>query len=83
MAITAKITEKGQVTIPRKIREKLNSQIVEFEIVDDTVLIKPVRSVAGSLRAHSNKGPRSFGEAREKAWGEVVEENYGKKARRH
>jgi AbrB family looped-hinge helix DNA binding protein len=83
MAITAKITEKGQVTIPRKVREKLNSEIIEFEIVDDTVVIKPVRSVAGSLRAHSHKGPRSFGEAREKAWAEVVQEKYGKKTRRH
>jgi len=83
MAITAKITEKGQVTIPRKIREKLNSEIVEFEIVDDTVLIKPIRSVAGSLRAHPDKGPHSFGEAREEAWGEVVKEKYGKKSRRH
>jgi AbrB family looped-hinge helix DNA binding protein len=76
MAITAKITEKGQVTIPRKIREKLNSEVVEFEIVNDTVLIKPVHSVAGSLRAHSHK-------AREEAWGEMVKEKYGKKPRRH
>lgn len=83
MAITAKITEKGQVTIPRKIREKLNSEVVEFEIVDDTVLIKPVRSVAGSLRAHSHKGPRSFEGAREEAWGKMVKEKYGKKPRRH
>ena len=83
MAITAKITEKGQVTIPRKIREKLNSEVVEFEIVDDAVLIKPVRSVAGSLRAHSHKVPRSFEEAREEGWGEMVKEKYGKKSRRH
>ena len=83
MAITAKITEKGQVTIPRKIREKLNSEVVEFEIVGDTILIKPVRSVAGSLRAHSHKGPRSFEEAREEAWGKMVKEKYGKKSRRH
>ena len=83
MAITAKITEKGQVTIPRKIREKLNSEVVEFEIVDDTVLIKPVRSVAGSLRAYSHKGPRSFEEARVEAWGGMVKEKYGKKSRRH
>jgi AbrB family looped-hinge helix DNA binding protein len=83
MAITAKITQKGQVTIPRKVREKLNSEIIEFDIVGDTVLIKPVRSVAGSLRAHSDKGPHSFGQVREEAWGEVVKEKYGKKSRRH
>ncbi len=83
MAITAKITEKGQVTIPRKIREKLNSQIVEFEIVDDTILIRPIHSVAGALHGHSPKGPDSFREARETAWAEAVKEKYGKKSRRH
>ncbi len=80
MAITAKITEKGQVTIPRKVREKLNSEIVEFEIADDSVIIKPVHSVAGSLRSHAAKGPRSFGAAREQAWKEVAREKYGKKS---
>ncbi len=83
MAITAKVTEKGQVTIPRKIRDKLNSEIIEFEIVDDAVLIRPVRSVAGSLRAHSRKEPHPFAKEREEAWAEMVKEKYGKKPGRH
>jgi AbrB family looped-hinge helix DNA binding protein len=76
---TAKITKKGQVTIPKQIRERLKSDIIEFDIVDDTIIIKPVKSVAGSLKKYA-KTVIPFKEAREKAWDEVTDERYGKKA---
>lgn len=79
--LTTKITSKGQVTIPKRIREKLNSEVVEFEVVNDKVIIKPVRSVAGSLKAYA-KAFIPFKEAREKAWEEVVHERYSKKTDR-
>lgn len=79
MVITAKITRKGQVTIPRKIREILNSQVVEFEIVGNSVVMKPVKSVAGSLSSYADKTLGSFREVREKAWDKAVRERYGKK----
>jgi len=83
MAMTAKITRKGQVTIPQRIRDKLNSEIIQFEIVDDNVLIRPVKSVAGSLSSYAKKRLLPFKEAREKAWGEVIREHYGEKTDRH
>jgi AbrB family looped-hinge helix DNA binding protein len=53
MAMTATITSKGRVTIPKKVREILESDIVEFIISDDTVIIKPVRSVGGALAKYA------------------------------
>ena len=67
MPITAKITKKGQVTIPRKIREKLNSEVIEFEILENDVLIRPVKSVAGSLNSYAKKRMIPFKKEREKA----------------
>ncbi len=83
MPTTAKITKKGQVTIPRKIREKLKSNVIEFDIVENNIVIKPVRSVAGSLSSYAKEGLVPFGEARERAWTQVVQEKYGKKSGRH
>jgi len=77
MPLTAKITKKGQVTIPQKIREKLNSKVIEFDIVENTVVVRPVKSVAGSLSSYTSKKLIPFREAREKAWDEVIRERYG------
>ena len=82
MSMTAKITRKGQVTIPQRIREKLNSRIIQFDIVDDNVVIKPVKSVAGSLSSYAKKGLLRFEDAREKTWEEVVRGQYGEKTGR-
>jgi len=82
MSMTAKITKKGQVTIPQRIREKLNSEVIQFDIVDDNVVIRPVKSVAGSLSSYAKKGLIPFKEAREKAWEEVVRGRCGEKASR-
>ncbi len=82
MPITAKITKKGQVTIPRKIREKLNSEVIEFDILENDVVIKPVKSIAGSLYSYAKKKVIPFKEEREKAWEEVVREQYDEKTGR-
>ena len=68
---TAKITKKGQVTIPRDIRKVLGGQVVEFEVVDAGVLIKPVISVAGSLSRYGGKSS-DLNEVRESSWNSVV-----------
>lgn len=82
MSMTAKITKKGQVTIPQKIREKLNSQVIQFDIVEDNVVIRPVKSVAGSLSSYAKKGLIPYKQAREKAWEEAIRERYGEKTNR-
>lgn len=77
-----KITRKGQVTIPKEIREKLKANAVYFEVEDDTVMVKPVRDAAGSLCEYGRnvKPGASMRQVKEKAWEAAVREKTGKKS---
>ncbi len=77
-----KITSKGQVTIPKEIREKLKAKAVYFEIVDDTIVVKAVKDAAGSLSEYAvNVKPgMSMKQLKEKAWEEAVREKTVKKS---
>jgi AbrB family looped-hinge helix DNA binding protein len=76
-----KITRKGQVTIPKEIRDKLKANAVYFEVEDDIVMVKPVRDAAGSLRefAGSVRPGASMRQMKDKAWEVAVREKTGKK----
>ena len=82
MPTTAKITKKGQVTIPREIRKRLDSDVIEFTILEDRVVLRPVKCVAGSLSSYAKGKAVSYEEARERAWDEAVREGHGKKTHR-
>ena len=71
MSVTAKVTAKGQITLPRSAREALGSDVVEIEVGQGQVLLRPVRSQAGALRSYA-KGDKSLREIREQVWGEVA-----------
>jgi len=73
MAITTKITSKGQVTIPKKVRDVLESNTVEFIITDDGVIVKPVKGVGGALAKYATKHV-PMREVRKKVWKEVADE---------
>jgi AbrB family looped-hinge helix DNA binding protein len=73
MALTAKITSKGQVTIPKRVRDVLESNTVEFIISDDTVIVRPVRSVGGALAKYAATHV-PLKEVRDKVWKEVAHE---------
>jgi AbrB family looped-hinge helix DNA binding protein len=77
-----KITQKGQVTIPKEIREKLKANAVYFEVENDTVMVRPVRDAAGSLREYAGnvKLGVSMKQMKDKAWEEAVREKTGKKS---
>jgi AbrB family looped-hinge helix DNA binding protein len=73
MTVTATITSKGQITIPREIRKILDSNTVEFDVKDGEVRLRPVKSVAGSLAKYAKgKTTTPLQEIREKVWGEVA-----------
>lgn len=76
MSVTAKITSKGQITIPRAARAALKTDTVEVEILGEVVILRPVKSVAGAL-ANYAKGKESFAEVRVKVWQEVADEKAG------
>lgn len=76
-----KITSKGQVTIPKEIREFLKSDVVTFDVVQDNVVIRPVSDAGGSLSEYAKnvKAGSSFKRLKDKAWEEAVREKTGKK----
>jgi bifunctional DNA-binding transcriptional regulator/antitoxin component of YhaV-PrlF toxin-antitoxin module len=72
----SKIAQKGQLTIPQKTRKKLNSEMVEFAIIEDQGVLKQVKSIAGSLKSYVRRESLPFKKAQERAWTEAVEENH-------
>jgi len=75
MSFTATITSKGQITIPREARKILDSKTVEIEVVGNTVVLRPVKSIAGELARYAQgREPAAMGKVREKVWNEVARE---------
>jgi AbrB family looped-hinge helix DNA binding protein len=70
---TVKVSAKGQITLPKAVRQKLATALVRVVIDDDAVRIEPVPDVGGSLRQYAQQYiPHD--KAREKAWSETVHE---------
>jgi AbrB family looped-hinge helix DNA binding protein len=76
-----KITRKGQVTIPKEIRDRLKARAVYFEIVNDEIVVRGVKDAAGSLSEYAkNVRPgTSMKKIKETAWEEAVREKASKK----
>jgi AbrB family looped-hinge helix DNA binding protein len=76
-----KITQKGQVTIPKEIRDRLKTNAVYFEVENDVIIVKPVRDAGGSLREFSRnaKPGVSMKQMKDKAWEVAIREKTGKK----
>jgi len=68
-----KITSKGQVTLPKNIRNILQSDVVEFEVKNGEVVIKPVKSVGGALSSYS-KPYKPLKEVKDSVWEEAASE---------
>jgi len=68
MRITATITEKGQVTIPKAIRKRIKSRVIEFIVEDDRIEIQPVQSVEGVLSQYASSYT-TLEAVRESVWG--------------
>jgi AbrB family looped-hinge helix DNA binding protein len=75
----AKITRKGQVTIPKEIRQALKTNAVYFELKGEDVLMKPVPDAAGSLKEYAGRAQTksSMSELKEIAWEEAIREKTG------
>lgn len=64
-----KITDQGQITIPKDVREHLGTNIVILEMNDQhEVKLFPVKDIAGSLNSFAKKDNKSFQQIRTEAW---------------
>ncbi|MFZ1109955.1 MAG: AbrB/MazE/SpoVT family DNA-binding domain-containing protein [Rhodomicrobium sp.] len=66
MSKVAKISSKGQITLPKAVRDRLGSEFVRLVSDDKGVRIEPVRDAGGSLKRYA-KGYVPLDEAREGA----------------
>jgi AbrB family looped-hinge helix DNA binding protein len=69
-----KITDQGQITLPKYIRDLLGTESIKLEVGNDNVIrIVPIRDVAGSLTKYAKKiDETDFNIIREQAWEESI-----------
>ena len=65
--VIGKISSKGQVTIPKKIRDMLGVDIIKFKVEDNVIEIEPIKDMAGSLSKYAKKDA-PFEQVRQLAW---------------
>ncbi len=82
MTEAVKITQKGQITIPKEIRDRLKTNTIYFEVVNDDVIVRAVKDAAGSLSEYAkNVSPlTTIQQMKETAWGEAVHEKASQKS---
>lgn len=70
---TVTISSKGQIVLPKKIRNTLNTNIISLIINDQNqVLITPIHELNGSLSSYSKDTDLSFEEVREQSWKNAI-----------
>ena len=70
---TVTISSKGQIVLPKKIRNTLNTNIISLIINDQNqVLITPIHELGGSLFFYSKDTDLSFEEVREQSWKNAI-----------
>ena len=66
---TASITSKGQISLPKKIRDILGTNSVSIKINDaQEIILSPIHDLAGSLSEYKNTADIPFEEIRQKSW---------------
>jgi bifunctional DNA-binding transcriptional regulator/antitoxin component of YhaV-PrlF toxin-antitoxin module len=66
---TLSIGPRGQITLPKKIRNLFKNNAVVLELVDNKhVMISPVPDVGGAVSGYIKKTDLSFEEIRNSVW---------------
>lgn len=66
---TLSISERGQITLPKKLRNLFKTNAVILEILDDThAVISPIPDIAGKLSGFKKKTDLPFEDIRNMAW---------------
>jgi AbrB family looped-hinge helix DNA binding protein len=70
---TATITDRGQVTLPKAVREALgNVKAVEFEVTDNIIILHAIPDMSGCLSKYAKHQVEPLNEIRKKVWSEVA-----------
>lgn len=75
MSITAsaKITDRGQVTLPKAVRDALGHvKTVEFEVSDNVITLHAIPDMSGCLSKYAKHPAETLSEVRNKVWSEVA-----------
>jgi AbrB family looped-hinge helix DNA binding protein len=70
-----KVSSKGQITLPKRVRELLQTDLVRIVVEGGVVRIEPLRDVAGNLKPYASKYV-SLKRARDKAWTGALREKH-------
>ena len=70
---TVKISSKGQITLPKEVRDRLKEEIIQIVADEKGVRLEPVPSLAGCLKEYAKGKPNlPWEEVRDKAWREAT-----------
>jgi AbrB family looped-hinge helix DNA binding protein len=70
---TITISSKGQIVLPKKVRQMLNTNIISLLINDQNqIILTPVHELGGALASYNKDTTLSFEKIREQAWKENV-----------
>ena len=73
-----RISENGQLTIPKEIREILGTSLIHIEIdQQQNIKIIPIKKVAKIFKNYTNSVNKDFKEMREYSWSQEIE-RFGK-----
>ena len=70
-----RISSKGQITLPKAVRDLLQTDVVRIVVEDGRVRIEPIKDVAGSLKRYA-RGYVPLEKIRDRAWQEALREKY-------
>ncbi len=82
--ITAQVSDKGQITVPARVRKKLGIKArsrVEIEVRDDALVVKPIKSVlelSGVFHEAAKGKPTDWETIRAETY-RIMAEEYGRK----
>ncbi len=76
-----KISSKGQIAIPKKIRERLATDLLSLTMIDDKVILTPtesVLSIGAALKSYAQNASQSdIRSTSDAAWESHVKEKFG------
>jgi len=73
-----KVSSKGQITLPKAVRDLLQTDVVRIVVEAGKVRIEPVRDVGGSLHQYA-KQYVPLEKAREQAWEGAIRDKYARR----